>query len=707
MAILDLLGILAVAAVVFHVHQAPASPMSSSRPVLLTSNPNFTINAIPRHGDAPPRTTITGQRVDGSAEIERSAVTTPSSAGDALSRRQSDLPMTSAGVASKVNVPPQISDAVASEIQPYLLNDKRDPLARALTSHPRLFANGSRFLQVATSASPEIKAAIRTLSAEAAFLRDKPLLERKIEDNRLLEVSREAVLRIGTLAAVYRLRKDTAAGQAACRQLLAIARFSDWHPEHYLDVGEMTLAAALGYDWCYDLLSPAERTEVSAAIATKGLHPSLDARVPFWVAGNTNWTQVCHAGMIAGALAIHEIQPELARQIINRALIYLPLAMDAIYDPTGNYPEGPMYWSYGTHYNIIAIEALRSVLRDDSDLGRHRGLLASGFFLAHVQGANGQPFCYGDCLSTAPEWASHAAALAWLARENGIDSLRPVAPQSRWKPSLDSDYRFLPFLPLWLAGSKGRNEPLPLDYVGGGKRQVWLARSAWNKPQAAFVGVTGGSPGDSHGHMDAGSFVFELDGVRWAHDLGMHPYAPLEKGIKLWDLNQNSQRWTVFRLGADAHNILRLPGISQNVKGRAVLTQTGADPARPGCEIDLTSIYAPQAARVQRQIRFPSRSALEVIDRVDQLAVTGPIGWQLLTHAKVTVDTRRRTFHLKESGKSLDVTVAEPALVRLTTAPAAPRLSIERPNPGFTRLLVEVDGVAGASVEIRVQLYRP
>jgi hypothetical protein len=71
------------------------------------------------------------------------------------------------------------------------------------------------------------------------------------------------------------------------------------------------------------------------------------------------------------------------------------------------------------------------------------------------------------------------------------------------------------------------------------------------------------------------------------------------------------------------------------------------------------------------------------------------------------VDTRRRTFHLKESGKSLDVTVAEPALVRLTTAPAAPRLSIERPNPGFTRLLVEVDGVAGASVEIRVQLYRP
>ena len=49
----------------------------------------------------------------------------------------------------------------------------------------------------------------------------------------------------------------------------------------------------------------------------------------------------------------------------------------------------------------------------------------------------------------------------------------------------------------------------------------------------------------------------------------------------------------------------------------------------------------------------------------------------------------------------------EPAVVRLTTAPADPYLPCERANPGFTRVAVEVEGSAGASVAIRVRLGRP
>jgi hypothetical protein len=188
----------------------------------------------------------------------------------------------------------------------------------------------------------------------------------------------------------------------------------------------------------------------------------------------------------------------------------------------------------------------------------------------------------------------------------------------------------------------------------------------------------------------------------------MHPYEPLEKGgVKLWDLSQDSPRWTVFRLGADAHNILRLPGVTQRVQGRATLVPRLEDPASPGCDLDLTSIYAPQATRVQRQVRFPERTALEVTDRVEGLAVTGTIRWQLLTRATVTVDPGGRVVHLREAGKSLDLTVLEPATVRLTTAPADPYLPSERPNPGFTRVAVEVDGVQGTSVQVRVRLARP
>jgi Heparinase II/III-like protein len=583
-----------------------------------------------------------------------------------------------------------------------------DPLSHARTGHPRLFADTQRFASLSASTAPLVQDAIQDIVREADFLRGKPILERKLDGFRLLAVSRGALLRIGTLAAAYRLRGDVASGQAACRQLLAIARFSDWNPVHYLDVAEMTLAAAIGYDWCYDLLSPAERAEVRAAISNKGLRPS-EADPPLdWVAGKTNWTQVCHAGMLAGALVIHDEEPALARRIIARALLHLPKAMDAIYDPSGNYPEGPMYWGYGTHYNLIAIEALRSVLGDDGGLGQHRGLRASGFFFAHVHGATGQPFCYGDCLATTPDWVSNAPGLAWLARENGVSSLLPPAPRMRLKPTEDANVRFLPFLPLWLGIGQGREETLPLDYVGGGLRQIWLARSAWHNAQAAYLGVTGGSPGDPHGHMDAGSFVFELDGVRWAHDLGMHPYEALEKGgVNLWDLTQASPRWSVFRLGADAHNIIQLPGGPQDVTGRAELTVHDEDAASPTCDVELTSLYAPRAVRVQRQFHFPGRSALEITDRISDVRIAGTIRWQLMTHAAVTLDPASHTVHLREAGKFLDLTVQQPASVRLTTTAAGPSLPCEQPNPGFTRVVVEVDAVVGASPVIQVRLARP
>ena len=633
-------------------------------------------------------------------------VTGISTLGLATCRAPAASAPTSAAVSAPAASTPVPSPAPV--VTPRAALDVQNPLARAVTGHPRLFAQAVDFQRAAASTEPLVQESLRALAAEAAFLIKQPPLERKVDGFRLLAVSRAAVLRIGTLAAVYHMAGDKAAGQAARENLLTIARFSDWNPQHYLDIGEMTLAASLGYDWCYDLLTAEERAEVRAAIVTKGIQPSFVEPTLFWVAGETNWTQVCHAGLVAGALAIHEDEPDLARRTVVRALQHLPKAMDAIYDPTGNYPEGPMYWGYGTAYNLIAIAALRSVLGDDGGLGRHAGMLASARFFAHGHGPTGQPFCYGDCASAAPAWTSNAPSLAWLARENRQAALLPAPPRSMLKPSDDASLRFMPFLPLWLLDGTKASAPLPLDYVGGGHRQVWMSRSVWGDPQAAYVGVTGGAPGDPHGHMDAGSFVYELDGVRWAHDLGMHPYEPLEKGgVKLWDLSQNSPRWTVFRLGADAHNILRLPDMTQNVQGRATLVPRSEDPTNPGCDVDLTAVYAPKATRVQRAVRFPGRAALEVTDRVEGLSVSGTLRWQLLTHATVTVDPGGRAVHLQEAGKSLDLTVLEPATVRLTTAPADPYLPSERPNPGFTRVAVEVDGVEGTSVQVRVRLARP
>jgi hypothetical protein len=45
-----------------------------------------------------------------------------------------------------------------------------------------------------------------------------------------------------------RLSGDSIYADRAWRELEAVAAFDDWHPEHFLDVAEMTTAVATGYD---------------------------------------------------------------------------------------------------------------------------------------------------------------------------------------------------------------------------------------------------------------------------------------------------------------------------------------------------------------------------------------------------------------------------------------------------------------------------
>jgi len=68
--------------------------------------------------------------------------------------------------------------------------------------------------------------------------------------------------------------------------------------------------------------------------------------------------------------------------------------------------------------------------------------------------------------------------------------------------------------------------------------------------------------------MDAGSFILEANGVRWALDLGGEDYNKMRAAkLDLWNYSQNSNRWTTFRPGPESHNILRFNNARQDVSG--------------------------------------------------------------------------------------------------------------------------------------------
>ena len=588
-----------------------------------------------------------------------------------------------------------------------------DPLANLKPGHPRLMvASNQVWADIARRASddPGLNALVRRIDGAARRLLTQPPAERRMTGRRLLGVSREVLGRVTTLAAGYHLTGDRALARRAEQEMLAAAGFTDWNPSHFLDVGEMTTALALGYDWLHDELSPESRATIQRAIVDKGLKAALvdNPHNRGWQRAQTNWNQVCFGGLALGALVVADREPDLARQILTLARERVELGLRP-YAPDGVYPEGPSYWSYGTTYSVLTVAALETALGTDWGITSAPGFMAGAGAYAQMIGPTGLAYNFAD----GGEAAGLQPALMWFAQRLQDPGLMSVL--SRQLAALVGDpgeggssesSRFLVVAALWWAGADAvRQTPkLPLAWVGHGANPVAVFRSGWNDPKAAYLALKGGSASLNHAHMDAGSFVYEADGVRWADDLGMQSYESLEsKGIALWGRTQDAERWTVFRLNNHSHNTLTIDGQLHRVEGAARIRSFSADPTDAHAIVDLTPVFAGQASRVEREFRWTGDRTVQIQDRVAGAKPGASVRWAMVTRATVRLDGARAV--LERDGQRLDVHLLEGAGATFSVIPAdPPKDNFNAPNPGRSILIATVPADAAGNVRISVSL---
>ena len=150
-------------------------------------------------------------------------------------------------------------------------------------------------LQRCVGANPVARQADNVIVAFCDAALAKPPVTRTFIGRRLLGTSREALKRIFWLSYTYRVHGGEAYARRAIDEMLAASAFSDWNPAHFLDVGEMTMALAIGYDWLYDKMTPRERKTVARAILDKGLKPASDKKNAWFYKNENNWNSVCNA----------------------------------------------------------------------------------------------------------------------------------------------------------------------------------------------------------------------------------------------------------------------------------------------------------------------------------------------------------------------------------------------------------------------------
>ena len=94
-------------------------------------------------------------------------------------------------------------------------------------------------------------------------------------------------------------------------------------------------------------------------------------------------------------MAIYDEEPALSKQIINRAIGSIVLAMKD-YAPDGAYPEGYGYWGYGTGFNVMFVSAVEKLFSNHFGLNDMPGFLKTAGYLQNMTGPSGKPFNYSD-----------------------------------------------------------------------------------------------------------------------------------------------------------------------------------------------------------------------------------------------------------------------------------------------------------------------
>ncbi len=562
------------------------------------------------------------------------------------------------------------------------------PIANA-ANHPYLYTDKAGFKALAGSRD-ETVAELRSIVLEEA---DKAV-QASVADIRLasgpnvttnLAVIRSVQGKILNLSAAYGITGDRKYSTAAKNLIGLVCSWEDWGTAHFLDVGETAFALGVAYDWLYSVLTRQERGMIEQALVDKAFQPSfLCEGRDTWVKGDFNWNQVCHGGMAVAALAIYDSNPEICGRIIDRSAECVPYAA-AVYAPDGAFPEGPSYWEYGTSYQVLMMEAMRSALGHCYGLDESPGFMKTADFRLQVCGNTGLEYGYSDYH---PSFFNEPVMM-WFGKELGRYDLQAseLSKIRKVRASGGTLSRQTVFDLIWW----GSFEPVDADAKSG--IECWFAEG--RMPLAvmrtdrlhndAYAAFKGGTPDHSHGHMDSGSFIYESQGVRWALDLGTEVYDSMRAaGLDLWNYNPESTRWTTFRPSSDSHNLLRINGAP--IVSTAVASDMSffTGPEYCSATLDTTPLYANAPVQsVKRTVGMASDGNFSITDEV---TASGDVvlSFQWITDAAAEVSGS--SVRLTKSGKTILLTSPESDFIRVEDVSSVPGIQ-NSPNPGVSRIL--------------------
>lgn len=605
------------------------------------------------------------------------------------------------------------SENALKEAFNYLLYDR--PMAKDLVEifneqnknqHPRVMMNKEMYDRVVYNYANDelVKSWGDQIIASADKYLNAAMPTYSIPDGyRLLATSRDVYNRSKTLSMAYILTKDKKYSDNLYQVFQAAGSFPDWNPQHFLDIGEMTCAFSIGYDWLYDVWTDEQKKFLEDTIYNYGLlvvekayYNQLGGHA-WWTPNNTtNWNVVCNGGMSMGAVALFDKYPELCSDLIQLQVRDVEAMMNSFY-PAGAWFEGIGYWSYTLDYTVNMFSTLQACFGTDFNLTKAPGFDRTIYFSMAGDG----PTAINN-YHDAGEGHQNSSNYFWLSNQfdiPGVTNVRLFNMQELgWMPS--------PFDLIWYnTDIKGTDFELAKDtYLQ--EVEFVAMRNSWVDFDGAWLSFHAGQANVNHSHLDTGSFVVDLLGERWAFDLGGDDYN--------MDGYFGNNKHKYYRLRPEGHNLYVINPSEyegQDVNSFCKVENGVVSKPRGAFSIaDLTPAYARDAKSARRgyMLADDRRSAL-IRDEVTFKSKDNDFYW--FSHIKSGTEAEiidNNTVLLTRNGKQVKVLIDtdlpdyELSIMDAVPLPTSPVMPAQNKNTGIKKIAIHSPKASG-SVYVQVK----
>ncbi len=273
-----------------------------------------------------------------------------------------------------------------------------------------------------------------------------------------------------------------------------------------------------------------------------------------WV---NNYNAVCNGGLITFLIAFANVNENFraaTEYTLDCTNFAIQWGFKTGYAPDGGYPEGYVYWAYGTTYSAVLLQAMYNAFGTDQSFIDLPGFAEGFYYNIYIGTGEVGGWNYHD--SDEIPSATNTALMLWAAyRLNDSDIAAVYVNRYLQEQTTLNTFSLFFYQPELIKTDVN----LALDTTWSAL-SMSVFRSDW-ETENVFTGLHGGWNNWSHSMHDIGSFIVEFDGVRFFTVLGKDEYnivayqRPGSDGTEP-SYKNNPQGYWLYRNRAEGSNTL-------------------------------------------------------------------------------------------------------------------------------------------------------